>query len=214
MDLRRALRLSLSPSTSSLRSSPPRPRPSAGFSTSTATPVGATRKSPTTSPIRAFPRRVCPSGCARKRRARNTKREAKNAWAIATVQGILDNDFYIGTLRQGKYTRAKINGRDMKRDDDEHIVIENHHQAIIDYRTFATTRALREKRSRMQLSRREDQRQRVLRLSVSAATAAARMFAMSRQRSCSPPTPAARITGAVSRAAPATISALTSWTSC
>ena len=64
------------------------------------------------------------------------------------MQGILDNDFYIGTLRQGKYTRAKINGRDIKRNDDEHIVIENHHQAIIDYRTFAITRALREKRSR------------------------------------------------------------------
>lgn len=77
-----------------------------------------------------------------------TKRDAKNAWAIATVQGILDNDFYIGTLRQGKYTRAKINGKDIKRNDDEHIVIENHHQAIIDYRTFAITRALREKRSR------------------------------------------------------------------
>ena len=76
------------------------------------------------------------------------KREAKNAWAIVTVQGILDNDFYIGTLRQGKYTRAKINGKEIKRNDDEHIVIENHHQAIIDYRTFATTRALREKRSR------------------------------------------------------------------
>ena len=44
---------------------------------------------------------------------KKTKREAKNAWAIATVQGILDNDFYIGTLRQGKYTRAKINGKDM-----------------------------------------------------------------------------------------------------
>ena len=79
---------------------------------------------------------------------KKTKREAKNAWAIATVQGILDNDFYIGTLRQGKYTRAKINGKDIKRNDDEHIVIENHHQAIIDYRTFAITRALREKRSR------------------------------------------------------------------
>lgn len=77
-----------------------------------------------------------------------TKRKAKAAWAIVTVQGILDNDFYIGTLRQGKYTRAKINGRDVRRDDGEHIVIENHHQAIIDYRTFATTRALREKRSR------------------------------------------------------------------
>ena len=79
---------------------------------------------------------------------KKTKREAKSAWAIATVQGILDNDFYIGTLRQGKYTRAKINGKDIKRNDDEHIVIENHHQAIIDYRTFAITRALREKRSR------------------------------------------------------------------
>ncbi len=76
------------------------------------------------------------------------KRQAKAAWAIVTVQGILDNDFYIGTLRQGKYTRAKINGKDIKRDDGEHIVIENHHQAIIDYRTFATTMALREKRTR------------------------------------------------------------------
>ncbi len=77
-----------------------------------------------------------------------SKREAKSAWAIVTVQGILDNDFYIGALRQGKYSRIKINGKDVRRDDGEHIVIENHHQAIIDYRTFATTRALREKRTR------------------------------------------------------------------
>ncbi len=75
------------------------------------------------------------------------KRTVKPIWAIVTVQGILDNDFYIGTLRQGKYTRKKINGKDMLRDEDEQIVIENHHQAIIDYRTFATTRALREKRT-------------------------------------------------------------------
>ena len=76
-----------------------------------------------------------------------TSRKTKAAWAIVTVQGILDNDFYIGTFRQAKYTRAKINGKDVKRDEEEHIVIENHHQPIIDYRTFATTRALREKRS-------------------------------------------------------------------
>ena len=74
-------------------------------------------------------------------------RTVKPVWSIVTIQGILDNDFYIGTLRQGKYTRKKINGKDIKQDEDEHIVIENHHQAIIDYRTFATTRALREKRS-------------------------------------------------------------------
>ena len=76
------------------------------------------------------------------------RRSVKSAWSIATVQGILDNDFYIGTLRQGKYTRAKINGRDVKRDEVEQIVIENHHQPIIDYRTFATVRALREKRAK------------------------------------------------------------------
>lgn len=75
-------------------------------------------------------------------------RSVKSAWSIATVQGILDNDFYIGTLRQGKYQRAKINGRDVKRDEVEQIVIENHHQPIIDYRTFAAVRALREKRAK------------------------------------------------------------------
>ena len=75
------------------------------------------------------------------------RRTVKPAWAIVTVQGILDNDFYIGTLRQGKYTRKKINGKDMRRDELDHIVIEHHHQAIIDYRTFATVKALRESRS-------------------------------------------------------------------
>jgi len=75
------------------------------------------------------------------------RRSVKPVWAIVTVQGILDDDFYIGTLRQGKYTRKKINGKDVLQDEEEQIVIENHHQAIIDYRTFATTRALREKRA-------------------------------------------------------------------
>ncbi|MEY8318266.1 stage V sporulation T C-terminal domain-containing protein [Oscillospiraceae bacterium 50-58] len=75
------------------------------------------------------------------------KRSVKPAWAIVTIQGILDNDFYIGTLRQGKYTRKKINGKEIKRDELDHIVIEHHHQEIIDYRTFATARALRESRS-------------------------------------------------------------------
>ena len=75
------------------------------------------------------------------------RRKTKAAWAIVTVQGILDNDFYIGTLRQGKFTRAKINGTDRKLDEREHRVFEHHHQEIIDYRTFATVRALRESRS-------------------------------------------------------------------
>ena len=88
------------------------------------------------------------SECLRKEaEGEECKRARKAAWSIVSIQSILDNDFYIGTFRQGKYTRVKINGKDRRLDDSEHIVIENHHQAIIDYRTFATTRALREKRS-------------------------------------------------------------------
>ena len=76
-----------------------------------------------------------------------SKRVVKRAWAIVTIQGILENDFYIGTFRQAKYKRAKINGKDLKVDPSDHIVIENHHQAIIDYRTFATVRELMRSRS-------------------------------------------------------------------
>lgn len=75
------------------------------------------------------------------------KRAVRSAWAIATVQGILENDFYIGTMRASKYTRKKINGKDIKKDESEHIVIENHHQAIISYREFATVKALMESRT-------------------------------------------------------------------
>ena len=75
------------------------------------------------------------------------RRACKNAWAIVTVQGILDNDFYTGTLRQGKYTRAKINGRDIRRAEGEQIVIPDHHPAIVDGPTFSAARAQRERRS-------------------------------------------------------------------
>ena len=88
------------------------------------------------------------SECERRAAAGDpVRRKTKAAWAIVTVQGILDNDFYIGTLRQGKFTRVKINGSDRKLDESEHRVFEHHHQEIIDYRTFATVRALRESRS-------------------------------------------------------------------
>ena len=77
----------------------------------------------------------------------DNKIRAKAAWSIVSVQGILDNDFYIGTFRAHKYTRRKINGSDIRLDAGDNVVIENHHQPIIDYRTFAATRALREKRT-------------------------------------------------------------------
>lgn len=75
------------------------------------------------------------------------KLKAKPEWSIVTIQGILTNDFYIGTLRQHKYTRKKIHGADTKVDESEHFVFENHHAAIIDYKTWAYTQEQLKKRT-------------------------------------------------------------------
>ena len=72
-----------------------------------------------------------------------TKLVSKNAWSIITVQKILSNDFYIGTLRQHKFKRRNINGTDERVDDPDQIVIENAHTPIIEASTFAYTQGLR-----------------------------------------------------------------------
>ena len=75
------------------------------------------------------------------------RQKVRSEWSIVTVSEILANDFYIGTLRQGKYKRKRINGTDVKTDVTYHIVFENNHEPIIDYRTFAVTREQLKKRS-------------------------------------------------------------------
>ena len=62
---------------------------------------------------------------------------SKNDWSIVTISSMLKNDFYIGTLRQRKYRRKKINGGDEKLQEIDHIVIENNHEPIVDYKLFA-----------------------------------------------------------------------------
>lgn len=73
--------------------------------------------------------------------------KVRSEWSIITVQGILSNDFYIGTLRQGKYARRKINGADIKRDESDHIVFENNHEPIVDFRRFAIAQEALRKRT-------------------------------------------------------------------
>lgn len=75
------------------------------------------------------------------------KIKAKPEWSIITIQGIIENDFYIGTLRQGKYKRAKINGRDIKNDESKQIVFEKNHEAIVDEKVFNTAQAQLRKRT-------------------------------------------------------------------
>ena len=73
--------------------------------------------------------------------------KAKREWSIITVSEILQNDFYIGTLRQGKYKRQRINGKEIKQSEVEHIVFENNHKSIVDFKTFAAVQEQIKKRS-------------------------------------------------------------------
>ena len=76
-----------------------------------------------------------------------TKIRAGAEWSTPTISSILGNDFYIGTLRQHKYTRTRINGKDKRLDREEHRVFENHHEAIVDVRTFAAAKECLKNRS-------------------------------------------------------------------
>lgn len=77
-----------------------------------------------------------------------TKLQSKCVWSIISVSGILSNDFYIGTLRQRKYSRRKINGADEALSAQDHIVLENAHAPIVDTRSFAYAQEQRRLRSR------------------------------------------------------------------
>ena len=75
------------------------------------------------------------------------KRKISENWSVQTIDGLLRNDFYIGVYRGHKYTRAKINGVDMKLDESEHIVIEKHHPSILDDKTYMYTQEVVERRT-------------------------------------------------------------------
>ena len=63
--------------------------------------------------------------------------KVKREWSIITISEILQNDFYIGTLRQGKYKRKKINGSEQRQHETDHIIFEKNHTAIVEDRVFA-----------------------------------------------------------------------------
>lgn len=59
------------------------------------------------------------------------------------VKDILDNDFYIGTLRLKKRARNTIHGKDKRVPKEDQYIFENHHPAIIDKATFALVQELK-----------------------------------------------------------------------
>lgn len=74
-----------------------------------------------------------PSQHRNKSAIENGKRNSSktsSVWSAGQIYKILSDDFYIGTLRTGKYTRRGINGIDRRTDASEQNVFENHHEAI------------------------------------------------------------------------------------
>lgn len=79
---------------------------------------------------------------------RLSKKSIASRWSDSMVKDILDNDFYIGTLRLKKRARNTIHGKDKRVPKEYQYVFENHHPAIIDKATFALVQELKEKRNR------------------------------------------------------------------
>lgn len=79
---------------------------------------------------------------------RLSKKSIASRWSDGMVKDILDNDFYIGTLRLKKRARNTIHGKDKRVPKEDQYIFENHHPAIIDKATFALVQELKEKRNR------------------------------------------------------------------
>lgn len=75
-------------------------------------------------------------------RGQHYRGEVAYQWAARTVKSILTNDFYTGTLTLGKTRRRSINGKKIKRPEEEHYVFEDAHEAIISKRTFQLVQEL------------------------------------------------------------------------
>lgn len=78
---------------------------------------------------------------------RNSKRlDRTNYWTYSTVNKVLHNEMYTGTMVQGK-TKREMNGKDFLLDESEWIKVENTHPAIVDRDTFEKVKKLLNQRT-------------------------------------------------------------------
>ncbi|HNZ99248.1 recombinase family protein [Ruminococcus sp.] len=83
------------------------------------------------------------TACGRESHIRSAEK-----WSAGTAGQILQNDFYIGTLRQGKYRRRRINGPEEKVEPQDQLVFEDFHEPLIDCKVFAQVQEQIKLRSR------------------------------------------------------------------
>ena len=75
-----------------------------------------------------------------------TQRQIAAEWSVSMVKEILENDFYIGTLRLRKRARSTIHGKDKRIPKAEQYVFENNHPSIIDKASFDLVQNMKIKR--------------------------------------------------------------------
>ncbi len=73
---------------------------------------------------------------------------AGDEWNTASIKHIIENDFYIGTLRTNKYSRKGINGTDKKLSKEKQYVFEDFHEPIITKELFDKAKEVHENRSK------------------------------------------------------------------
>lgn len=76
-----------------------------------------------------------------------SKRSISPMWSGTLVKRIISNEFYIGTLVQRKQRSVGIHGKRVNRDKSENIIFENHHEPIIDKKTFYLAQRLKQERA-------------------------------------------------------------------
>lgn len=75
-----------------------------------------------------------------------TKRHIASEWSDSMVKEMLENDFYIGTLRLRKRERATVHGKDKRVPKNKQYVFTNNHPAIIDKASFDLVQDIKKKR--------------------------------------------------------------------
>ena len=80
-------------------------------------------------------------------RGLNSKIKVADGWDSRMIREIINNDFYIGTLRTRKSVCATINGTQKRTNENEQYVFENAHEPIIDKDLFYLVQDLNDKRS-------------------------------------------------------------------
>lgn len=74
--------------------------------------------------------------------------DANPLWTLATIKQILECEYYIGTLPQGKTYKKKIKGKSFRKPEEEILKFENHHEPIISKEEFELVKKIQNERNK------------------------------------------------------------------